>query len=79
MTAADLESGDGFASAVSRTPTNLDAFQPGVKVVHPEYGMGKIVSVEGAGMNRKGRVAFYLGGERVFVLAKSPLRMVARN
>jgi DNA helicase-2/ATP-dependent DNA helicase PcrA len=55
---------------------SLDAFQPGVRVMHPEYGLGRIVAIEGAGPNRKGRVAFALGGERTFVLAQSPLRPV---
>jgi ATP-dependent DNA helicase UvrD/PcrA len=79
MTAADLATGDGLASAVSWAPTNLDAFQAGAQVVHPQYGLGQIVAIEGAGPNRKGRVAFVLGGERTFVLAKSPLRLVSRT
>jgi len=49
-----------------------------VSVVHPTYGIGRIVAVDGAGPNRKGRVAFTLGGEKVFILAKSPLRPVKR-
>ena len=44
--------------------------------MHPQYGLGRIVSIDGAGPDRKGRVAFTLGGERTFVLAKSPLRPV---
>jgi DNA helicase-2/ATP-dependent DNA helicase PcrA len=57
-------------------PHDLDAFKPGVPVMHPDYGMGRIVAIEGAGPGRKGRVAFTLGGERTFVLARSPLRTV---
>jgi DNA helicase II / ATP-dependent DNA helicase PcrA len=37
------------------------------------------VAVDGAGPNRKGRVAFAVGPERTFVLAKSPLRPVVRT
>jgi DNA helicase II / ATP-dependent DNA helicase PcrA len=48
-------------------------------VLHPEYGLGKIVAIDGAGPNRKGRVAFAVGPERTFVLAKSPLRPVGRG
>jgi DNA helicase-2/ATP-dependent DNA helicase PcrA len=54
----------------------LSAFRPGTRVLHPEFGLGRIVSIDGAGPNRKGRVAFAVGGERTFVLAKSPLRPV---
>ena len=48
-------------------------------MLHPEYGLGRIVAVEGAGPNRKGRVAFAVGPERTFVLARSPLRTVGRS
>jgi DNA helicase II / ATP-dependent DNA helicase PcrA len=69
-TAAEL------AGATAPAPgSNLDAFRPGVSVLHPQYGLGRIVAIDGAGPNRKGRVAF-VGGEKTFVLAKSPLRPV---
>jgi DNA helicase-2/ATP-dependent DNA helicase PcrA len=57
-------------------PGDLDAFQPGISVLHPQYGIGRIVAIDGAGPNRKGRVAFTVGGEKTFILAKSPLRPV---
>jgi DNA helicase-2/ATP-dependent DNA helicase PcrA len=58
---------------------SLDTFRPGVTVLHPQYGLGRIIAIEGAGPNRKGRVAFTVGGERTFVLSKAPLRPVGRN
>jgi len=84
MTAADLL--PGAAPSATASPAvgdgdggdGLNVFQPGVSVVHPTYGIGRIVAVDGAGPNRKGRVAFTLGGEKVFILAKSPLRPVKR-
>ena len=45
-----------------------------VAVMHPQYGIGRIVAIHGNGPNRKGRVAFTIGGEKTFVLAKSPLK-----
>ena len=42
--------------------------------MHPSFGIGRIVSVEGAGPKRKGTVAFTVGEPRTFVLALSPLR-----
>ncbi len=76
-TAADLAtSGVGEASLGSK---DLASFQPGVTVVHPQYGIGRLVAVDGAGPNRKGRVAFTVGGERTFVLAQSPLRVLGGN
>ena len=45
-----------------------------MRVIHPEFGLGQIVAIEGEGSGRKGRVAFAVGPARTFVLAKSPLR-----
>jgi DNA helicase-2/ATP-dependent DNA helicase PcrA len=66
------------ASGSQVTPSGADlaAFRPGATVLHPQYGLGRIVAIEGAGPDRKGRVAFVVGGERTFVLSKSPLKPV---
>ncbi len=72
MTAADLA---GQAAVVSGPP-ELAGFVTGASVVHPQYGIGRITAVEGAGPNRKAKIAFAVGGERTFVLAKAPLRLV---
>ena len=77
-TAAELRS-PGAAPFPAPSHANPEAFRPGISVLHPEYGLGRIVSVEGAGPNRKGRVAFAVGPERTFVLSKSPLRTVGRG
>ncbi|MEJ7637948.1 MAG: 3'-5' exonuclease [Singulisphaera sp.] len=73
-TAAEL---DGNSATVR--PDDLGSFQPGVAVLHPQYGIGRIVAIDGAGPNRKGRVAFTVGGEKTFILSKSPLRAVTRG
>lgn len=69
----------GGALAAASTPTDLNVFKPGVNVMHPEYGLGRIIAIDGAGPDRKGRVAFAVGGERTFVLAKSPLRALSKG
>ena len=63
---------DGSQAAAA----DLATFHPGGLVIHPQYGLGKLLAIDGLGPNRKGRVAFAVGGERTFVLAKSPLRPV---
>ena len=79
-TAAALEAARGvIGSNTESVSVDLDALKAGVSVLHPEYGLGRIVNVEGAGPNRKGRVRFAVGPERTFVLAKSPLRPVVRT
>ncbi len=78
-TAAELagSSASGSASPSDATaPVNVDALRPGTTVVHPSFGIGRIMSVEGAGPKRKGTVAFAVGQPRTFVLALSPLRPV---
>jgi DNA helicase-2/ATP-dependent DNA helicase PcrA len=75
MTASDLLGGGPNLTAVPSLD-DLGAFQPGISVMHPQYGIGRIISIDGAGPNRKGKVAFTLGGERTFILAKSPLKPV---
>jgi DNA helicase-2/ATP-dependent DNA helicase PcrA len=74
-TAAELN-GAKAADGRSRPfpPVNADIFAPGMTVVHPQFGIGRIVSVEGLGSRRKGTVAFAVGGTRTFVLTASPLR-----
>ena len=77
MTAADLAASKPGAEGIA--PPSAEAladFRPGAAVMHPQYGIGRIVAIEGAGPNRKGRVAFTVGGERTFILAKAPLRLV---
>ena len=77
MTAADLDGARGSGGATGGgSPVDIEALRPGVSILHPEYGLGRIVAVHGAGPNRKGRVAFAVGPERTFVLAKAPLRPV---
>jgi DNA helicase-2/ATP-dependent DNA helicase PcrA len=62
-----------------RPSDNLSVFAPGVQVMHPQYGLGRIVAIDGAGPDRKGRIAFAVGGERTFLLAVAPLRFVSGN
>ncbi len=78
MTAADLaDAAGGIGSGPMAGQVNPDQFKPGVRVIHPEYGLGQIVAIEGEGSGRKGRVAFAVGPARIFILAKSPLRPMA--
>jgi DNA helicase-2/ATP-dependent DNA helicase PcrA len=79
ITAADLAGArDGTLPGAAAGQVDLDVFRPGVRVIHPEYGLGKIEAIEGEGSGRKGRVSFAFGPVRTFVLAKSPLRPMSR-
>ena len=69
VTAADLNR--VAAPAPSGHETNWTI---GMVVMHPEYGPGRITALEGMGSNRKAKIAFTVGGERTFLLARTPLR-----
>jgi DNA helicase II / ATP-dependent DNA helicase PcrA len=72
MTAAEMVGGEERGAVVP-----LDAFHAGMVVSHPEYGLGKIVALAGAGPKRTATVQFAAGaGSRSFRLALSPLRPV---
>src|SRR5262249_45450968 len=79
ITAAELAGSSTSGPGSGGPPTDPSAFQPGGAVIHPEYGLGRVVAIDGAGPLRRGRVAFATGPERTFVLAKSSLRPVLRS
>ena len=71
MTAAEM--------AGEATPTAaVETIYLGVVVRHPEYGLGRVVALSGAGRRRKATVQFFAHPERQhrFVVADSPLRAV---
>ncbi|MBV8487298.1 MAG: ATP-binding domain-containing protein, partial [Planctomycetaceae bacterium] len=57
---------------------SAEALRLGATVVHPQFGIGRIVSVEGDGTRRKGTVAFTVGPSRTFVLGMAPLRVLGK-
>ena len=71
-TAADLANG-GQPTAVP----SPDVFQHGMLVLHPEFGLGRIVALSGSGLGRKATVDFSSSaGHQKFILHASPLRPV---
>ncbi len=70
-TAAALAGGSvGAATVASFSP---DAFVTGMVVQHPEYGLGKIIDLEGHGAKRTATVQFATAGAKKFLLLHSPL------
>ena len=60
----------------SSTSSAAEPFRVGQSVLHPTYGLGKIVSLDGEGSGRKARIHFATAGECTFVLAKTPLTAI---
>jgi DNA helicase-2/ATP-dependent DNA helicase PcrA len=71
VTAAQLASRDASASGLSP-----EVFHQGMVVLHPEYGLGKVIALSGSGLRRTATVAFASAGQKKFVLAQSALRPV---
>jgi DNA helicase-2/ATP-dependent DNA helicase PcrA len=74
-TAAALVSGDDVAKS-EEPPSRPDPneFVHGMRVKHPEYGLGKIVAISGAQSSRTATVNFVTAGEKSFVLSRSYLQ-----
>jgi DNA helicase II / ATP-dependent DNA helicase PcrA len=70
MTASQLASSEGSAQGLSP-----ERFHQGMVVLHPEYGLGKIIALSGSGERRTATVEF-ASGQKKFVLAQSALRPV---
>ena len=49
-------------------PVNAQQVVPEMVVYHPTFGTGKVVDIEGIGMQRKAKVMFAEGGIRVLLL-----------
>jgi DNA helicase-2/ATP-dependent DNA helicase PcrA len=69
------------AEMLDDAPTRLrpspNVFDRGMRVSHPEYGPGTIVSISGTGSKRTAVVAFFESGEQLtFRLTQSPLSIL---
>lgn len=75
MTAAEMVRGPQTA----RPKVDPEQFHQGMAVLHPEYGLGKIVSMSGEGGKRTATVQLVTGEQKKFVLAFSELRPATSN
>jgi DNA helicase II / ATP-dependent DNA helicase PcrA len=69
-TAADLK------ATVTLAGTPVDDFDDGVRVLHPAYGQGTVLSVDGFGPKRIAKIEFDAGESRSFQLSKSPVSLL---
>lgn len=77
MTAADMVKGPQS----SRPKSDPDRFHQSMAVLHPTYGLGKIIAMSGEGAKRTATVKFLTGEQETkkFVLAFSELRPAATS
>jgi len=61
---------------IPNPPAQINAIQAGMKVVHAKFGTGKVLSIEGAGNERKATVFFEGLGQKTLLLAYAKLSIV---
>ena len=72
-TAAEMLAG----GAEKREGTNPDVFRQGMVVLHPQYGLGKVIALGGSGGQRTATIDFAsAAGRKKMILAGSELRPV---
>ena len=57
-------------------PSNPDLLQEGMRVMHAKFGPGTILSIEGAGANKKASVNFDNGGVKMLMLKFAKLAIL---
>jgi DNA helicase-2/ATP-dependent DNA helicase PcrA len=67
------------ATSPTGTGVSPELFHQGMVVLHPEYGLGRIIALSGSGLRRTATVSFASAGEKKFVLAQSALRPMKSN
>jgi len=68
-----LKTAAQVTAATTQDGIPVDRFEAGDMVVHPSYGVGTIMSVEGRGLRRMARVVFSDGDSKSFQLSKAHL------
>ncbi|MCK9203235.1 MAG: exodeoxyribonuclease V subunit gamma [Bacteroidales bacterium] len=57
-------------------PSDIEAIQAGMEVVHDHFGKGKVINIEGLGPNKKATVFFQEIGQKQLLLRFAKLRIV---
>jgi DNA helicase-2/ATP-dependent DNA helicase PcrA len=70
-----LHSGSEMIAVATLAGVPVDDFEAGMRVRHPAYGQGTILSTEGFGPKRMVRIDFDQGDRKSFQLSKSPLEL----
>jgi DNA helicase-2/ATP-dependent DNA helicase PcrA len=70
-----LHTGSEIIAAATLAGVPVDDFEAGMRVRHPSYGQGTILSTEGFGPKRMVRIDFDQGDRKSFQLSKSPLEL----
>ena len=58
------------------TPSNPDLLQEGMRVLHQKFGKGTVISLDGAGANKKATVTFDCNGTKQLMLKFAKLKIL---
>lgn len=70
---------DGSTNAAASAdfePSNPDLLQEGMRVQHQKFGFGTVVSLEGAGANKKAHIHFDTDGDKMLMLKFAKLKIL---
>ncbi|MCU0721850.1 MAG: hypothetical protein MUC83_19220, partial [Pirellula sp.] len=76
LPAMGLRSAAMLQSATTKEGTEVELFEIGSIVRHPEYGIGQVEMIDGKGARKMARVSFENGKEASFQLNKSSLQLI---
>jgi DNA helicase-2/ATP-dependent DNA helicase PcrA len=55
-------------------PSSTGSLKLGMRVLHPHYGIGYVVGLEGMGESQRVRISFTTGDTKTFIAGKAPLQ-----
>ena len=64
------------AASADFEPSNPDLLQEGMRIQHQKFGYGTIVSLEGAGANKKAHIHFDTDGDKMLMLKFAKLKIL---
>lgn len=56
-------------------PVSGEHITPGMVIFHPNFGVGKVISIDGLGVNKKAKVMFQKHGQKVLLLKFAKIYM----
>jgi DNA helicase-2/ATP-dependent DNA helicase PcrA len=76
LPAMGLRSASMLQTVTTREGTEVDLFEVGSIVRHPDYGIGQVERIDGKGARKMARISFENGKEASFQLNKSSLQLI---
>jgi DNA helicase II / ATP-dependent DNA helicase PcrA len=65
----------GYKAPVDFTPSDTSKLKEGMKVEHPKFGFGTVLSLDETGADRKAKISFSDFGEKTLLLSFAKLRI----